>query len=152
MFDVGGSTAIHAFGAYFGLTVSLILSKAVKPAGKAESNYNSNIFGMIGALFLWLFWPSFNSGFFPQHPYEKSLIITNTILSLTGSCLGTFVMTALTRHKFEMEDILNASLAGGVMIGASSGIVTNPGVALCIGVFAGIISTLGFRYLQKILE
>ncbi len=30
IFDSGGSTAIHTFGAYFGLTVSLILSKAVK--------------------------------------------------------------------------------------------------------------------------
>ena len=31
VFDAGGSTAIHTFGAYFGLTVSLILSKAVRP-------------------------------------------------------------------------------------------------------------------------
>lgn len=57
-------------------------------------------------------------------------------------------MTALLRHKFEMEDILNASLAGGVMIGTASGILVNPGTALCIGLFAGVISTLGFRYLQ----
>ena len=31
IFDAGGSTSIHTYGAYFGLTVSLILSKAVKP-------------------------------------------------------------------------------------------------------------------------
>ncbi len=152
IFDAGGSTAIHTFGAYFGIAASLVLGDAVKPQSKPHSNYNSNIFGMIGTLFLWMFWPSFNSGFFPEHPYEKSLIITNTILSLTGSCLGTFIMTALLRHKFEMEDILNASLAGGVMIGTASGILVNPGTALCIGVFAGIISTLGFRYLQGKLE
>jgi len=31
IFDAGGSTAIHTFGAYFGLTVSFIISKAVRP-------------------------------------------------------------------------------------------------------------------------
>ena len=97
IFDAGGSTAIHTFGAYFGISASLVLSDAVKPTSKAHSNYTSNIFGMIGSLFLWMFWHSLNAGFFPVHAYEKSLIITNTILSLTGSCLGTFITTALVR-------------------------------------------------------
>ena len=47
---------------------------------------------------------------------------------------------------------MNASLAGGVMIGTSSGILVNPGISLCIGLFAGFISTLGFRYLQDKLD
>lgn len=61
-FDVGGSTTIHTFGAYFGLGISWMLSKKIKPQSKAETNYNSNIFAMIGTLFLWLYWPSFNFG------------------------------------------------------------------------------------------
>jgi len=102
---------------------------------------------MIGTFFLWMLWPSFNAGFFPTTGYEKSLIISNTILSLTGSCLSTFIMSALFRHKFNMEDILNATLAGGVMIGAGAGLFVNPTAALCIGLFAGVISTLGYKYL-----
>ena len=43
-----------------------------------------------------------------------------------------------------MDDILNATLAGGVIIGAPAGVVINPGLALAIGIFAGVISTLGF--------
>lgn len=31
MFDAGGSTVIHAFGAYFGITVSYILGKSLAP-------------------------------------------------------------------------------------------------------------------------
>jgi ammonium transporter Rh len=69
VYDVGGSTAIHTFGAYFGLTVSVILSKFSKPAAKPESSYNSNIFALVGTLFLWMFWPSFNAGYFPTSPY-----------------------------------------------------------------------------------
>ena len=60
---------IHTFGAYFGLTVSLILSKIKKPVKAPEASYHSNIFSMIGTLFLWMYWPSFNAGFFPTSAY-----------------------------------------------------------------------------------
>lgn len=35
VFDAGGSTAIHTFGAYFGLTVSFIIGKMVPVKTKA---------------------------------------------------------------------------------------------------------------------
>jgi len=69
VYDSGRSTAVHAFGAYFGLTVSLILSKMVKQKKTPEASYNSNIFAMIGTLFLWMYWPSFNAGLFPATAY-----------------------------------------------------------------------------------
>lgn len=69
MYDAGGSSAIHTFGAYFGLTVSYILGKSIAPTKKPSITYISNIFAMIGTFFLWLFWPSFNAGYFPQTPY-----------------------------------------------------------------------------------
>ena len=107
---------------------------------------------MIGTLFLWMFWPSFNAGYFPENGFQRSLIISNTIISLTGSCLATFIMSAMVRDKFSMEDILNASLAGGVAIGAPSGVVVNPAISLFIGIFAGIISTAGYIKLSKVIE
>lgn len=51
-----------------------------------------------------------------------------------------------------MEDILNATLAGGVAIGAPAGILYHPAGALVIGCVAGIISTLGFHFLSAKLE
>ena len=50
-----------------------------------------------------------------------------------------------------MIDILNATLAGGVAIGASSGVTYYPAVALGIGLFAGAISCLCFKYLTPFL-
>jgi hypothetical protein len=46
-----------------------------------------------------------------------------------------------------MEHILNATLAGGVIIGSTSGVLYHPGIALAIGFCGGIISTLCFQYL-----
>ena len=70
-------------------------------------------------------------------------------MSLTGSVLGTFVVCSLCfGQELEMESILNATLAGGVAIGASSQFVYRPGVALFIGCTAGVISTLCFHYLS----
>lgn len=51
-----------------------------------------------------------------------------------------------------MEDILNATLAGGVMIGAASGLFINPAASLCVGLFAGVVSTWGFYYLAGKLQ
>jgi ammonium transporter Rh len=80
------------------------------------------------------------------------VIVSNTIISLTGSCLGAFIISSTFREKIDMEDILNATLAGGVVIGAPSGLFTNPAASLTCGLLAGIISTLGFIYLSKFLN
>lgn len=109
---------------------------------------------MIGTLFLWMFWPSFNAGVFPQNQYEKSLVISNTILSLAGSCLSAIITSVFIRkdYKIDMEDVLNATLAGGVIIGAPSGLVTNPAAALAIGFIGGAISSLCFAKLGPKLK
>ena len=96
MIDAGGSATIHAYGAYFGLTACLILSTKIKPNTNIKTSYLSNIFGFIGTLFLWLFWPSFNYGFTAQNSFEQNQIVVNTVLSLTGSVVGTYIMSALS--------------------------------------------------------
>lgn len=99
-----------------------------------------------------MYWPSFNFGVLATTPFAKSQIITHTILSLTGSCLSTFMTSAFLKDKFTMEHLLNATLCGGVVIGAAAGILFNPGAALAIGFLCGIISTLGYQYLTPYLE
>ena len=149
MVDAGGSSTIHTYGAYFGLTVCMMLSKVAKPLGSANTSYISNITAFIGTIFLWMYWPSFNFGLDATNEFEESLIVINTIMSLTGSVLGTFIICSLCfGEEMEMESILNATLAGGVAIGASSQFVYRPGVALFIGCSAGMISTLCFHYLS----
>jgi len=62
--DIGGSMTIHTFGAYFGLSVALFYSpkQAIKDKnGIGVGNYLSDLISMIGTLFLFAFWPSFNA-------------------------------------------------------------------------------------------
>jgi len=117
--------------------------------------YHSDIFSMIGTLFLWLFWPSFNAYFAFKEYYFMDRAILNTVLSLCGSTVATFIVSRLAssddrgRHKFEMVHIQNATLAGGVAIGASADLYLHPAGALGVGIVAGTISVLGYKYLQE---
>ena len=53
--------------------------------------------------------------------------------------------------KLDMEVVLNATLAGGVMMGTSADLVVEPSVAIAIGAAAGIISSVGFLKLSGFL-
>ncbi|KAM6272262.1 ammonium transporter Rh type A isoform 2-T2 [Spheniscus humboldti] len=152
--DVGGSMTIHAFGAYFGLAVTLVL---YRPGLKnkhenEESTYHSDIFAMIGTLFLWLFWPSFNSAIASETIYQTNAIV-NTYYSLAACTVVTFALSSLVdqRGKFSMVLIQNATLAGGVAVGTCADLSIHPFAAVCIGSIAGIISVLGYHFLTPLL-
>uniref|UniRef100_A0A8V0Y3X5 Ammonium transporter Rh type A n=1 Tax=Gallus gallus TaxID=9031 RepID=A0A8V0Y3X5_CHICK len=151
--DIGASMTIHAFGAYFGLAVTLILYRPglKNKHANEESSYHSDIFAMIGTLFLWLFWPSFNSAIAAENDQTKTII--NTYYSLAACAVITFALSSLLdqRGKFSMVLIQNATLAGGVAVGTCADLTIDPFVAMCIGSIAGIISVLGFRFLTPVL-
>ena len=48
------------------------------------------------------------------------------------------------KKKFVMEHIQNATLAGGVAIGACADLMVQPWAALLVGTIAGTISVYGF--------
>ena len=136
--DVGGSIVVHLFGAYFGLAASWILS--AKSASSNENNasvYHSDLFAMIGTLFLWVYWPSFVASPAGEHDQERAIVATT--LSLAGSCLAAFMTSLILRlGKFSMVDVQNATLAGGVAIGSAANLtVLSPAESLVIGVLGG---------------
>ena len=150
--DMGGSMVVHSFGAFFGLALSWVLYKESSKNHKENKPvYHSNLFAFIGCVFLWMYWPSFNGALATGN--SKHRVVVNTVLSLTGSCISTFIASQVLRGgRLEMEDILNASLAGGVAVGSSSDLVIGPWGALMVGSIGGLVSTFGYNVLQHKLE
>ena len=61
--DIGGSMFIHLFGAVYGLVVSYVLwnKKAIAGHPAQSARYTSDLFSLVGTIFLFLCWPSFNA-------------------------------------------------------------------------------------------
>ena len=160
--DMGASMVVHTFGAYFGLAVSRVISRAdVREgvAGKKElvphkderSSRSSDVTAMVGTLFLWMFWPSFNGALASGDAQQR--VIVNTFFSLSACCCTAFLTDNLIRpgRKFSMVSIQNATLAGGVAMGAASDMAVQPFGAMIIGAVAGVLSVVGYVYLQPCL-
>lgn len=151
--DVGGGMTIHAFGAYFGVVSSWFYQPKEAIEDKKQlgmSNYLSDLVSMTGTLFLFVYWPSFNGG--PAKGAQQMRASMNTYLSLASSVIASLIVSRLTKgRKLEMEIILNASLAGGVVMGANADIIANAGGAMTAGFFAGAVSSLGYAYIGPYL-
>jgi ammonium transporter Rh len=142
---------VHAFGAYFGLTVAKMLHHKDLENEKESAVYHSDMFAMIGTLFLWLFWPSFNSAVAVDEGQTRAIV--NTVLSISASCITTFIVsTFVGRGRLNMVHIQNATLAGGVAVGTVADMNIRPVGAMIIGSFAGVVSTLGYQYLTPLLK
>lgn len=102
---------------------------------------------IIGTIFLWLFWPSFNSGLAEGDAQHRAVM--NTYYSLAACCVTSFAVSALVskEHKFDMVHIQNSTLAGGVAIGTAADMMIQPWGALVVGMIAGVLSVFGYRFL-----
>jgi len=151
--DAGDTIFVHMFGAYFGLAVSRVLyNRQATTSKKASANRTSDLFSMVGTVFLWMFWPSFNSGAAAEGDAQMRGLI-NTYLSLCACAMSAFAVSALVnpQRKFCMEHIQNATLAGGVAVGASADMMLTPFGSIVIGSLAGVISTLGYQFVSPYL-
>ncbi len=147
--DTGGSIVIHAFGALFGVGVVLAITNKREEPIPIESDFTSDRFSMLGSMVLWVFWPSFCAALVAPElvPYTA----VNVVIALCGSTLATYLVSVSVRHKISISDIANASLAGGVAIGATCASASHP-AAFLIGILGGTLSTLGFTLIQPRIE
>jgi len=151
--DAGDTIFVHLFGAYFGLTVSRVLhNPGHDQSNKQGASYTSDIFSMVGTVFLWMFWPSFNGGAAENGDAQQRAII-NTYYSLCSCTIATVIISCLVsgNKKMSMEHLQNATLAGGVAVGACADLMLTPGGAVVVGALAGILSTCGFKFIQPFL-
>ncbi|NXN69252.1 RHD protein, partial [Himantopus himantopus] len=144
-------THVHLFGAYFGLAVSSCFSEPPPRSEKNTSTPKSDLLSMLGTVFLWVFWPSFNSVLAVGN---KRNAIYNTYFALAVSAVTAFVLSVLTTKdgKFRMTHIHSAVLAGGVTVGYAARSIEYPWIAMILGLLASVITILGSYCLQRCLN
>ncbi|KAI2658090.1 Ammonium transporter Rh type A [Labeo rohita] len=146
---------LHIFGALFGVMVSWVLYReGVEPVHEKEkTDRKTGLFAMFGTLFLWMFWPSFNSALVNPRMGRgmKLTVIYGTYLSLAVSVVMAISVSVLSssKGKMNMVHIQSSALSGGVAIGVAMTAVHTPWVAMTIGFCASLISALGFRYMKN---
>ncbi|RVE72717.1 hypothetical protein OJAV_G00040860 [Oryzias javanicus] len=152
--DAGGTILIHLFACYFGLGVSFVLYRPSLNNGhpKEITSYHSDILSVMGTLFLWIFWPSFNSALTFKGDDQHRAIL-HTFIGLSSSTITAFALSALfnKRGKLTMADIQNVTLAGGVTVGASVDMMISPVAAYALGVMGCTACFLGYKYMSPFL-
>uniref|UniRef100_A0A8C6X299 Ammonium transporter AmtB-like domain-containing protein n=1 Tax=Naja naja TaxID=35670 RepID=A0A8C6X299_NAJNA len=152
--DIGGSVTVHVFSCYFGLGASIALYRSGLQTGhpKETPSYISDLLSLVGAIFLWVFWPSFVSVL--VHPGDgQHRAVLHTWVALSASVLTTFAISSLLekKGKVSMGHLQNATLAGGVAIGTVADMAINPGGAFLLGILSSLACILGFKYMTPFL-
>ncbi|NWV17626.1 RHL protein, partial [Origma solitaria] len=138
---------VHLFGAYFGLAVASRFPEAPPGLDKNRSTPQSELFSVLGTVFVWVFWPSFNSIL----AESKKEAVLNTYFALAVSAVTAFMLSALTSRdgKFRMTHIHSAVLAGGVTISYTAHSIQQPWIAMILGLLGSVITILGSHCLQR---
>ncbi|XP_027720729.1 blood group Rh(CE) polypeptide isoform X1 [Vombatus ursinus] len=141
---------IHLFGACFGVTTAWCLPGRRLNAAKEKERgtTTSSLFTTLGTLFLWVFWPTFNSALL-EYPSEKETAVYNTYYALTVSAVVAMSFSAATHShgKISMTHVHRATLAAGVAVGVATNLIHSPWIAMVLGLLAGMISIAGAKYL-----
>lgn len=144
---------VHTFGAFFGAVSTYFFQnkKALADDEKrCTGGYTSQLVAMIGTIFLWMFWPSFNGAL--AYAVSQQRVIVNTVTAISGSCIAAISMSRMFMDRLDMEVVLNATLAGGVSVGSASDLVVTAAISMAIGLIAGLVSAFGFLWLNGFLK
>ena len=168
--DVGGAMYIHIFGAIFGISISMVLFCSKKVRSEIQkynqmnkSSYFSNLTTFIGIIFIFCFFPSFNSALassdkdidtldarkaiignyttiMNEIEFQKHRGRINTYFSLIGSAIGSFIASGLfNKGRFIFEEIFFGCLSGGIIISGCCTVCFYYGAAMIIGTFGSVI-------------
>lgn len=145
---------LHIYGTFFGLMLTWILHRkgSAQPFEKEKYSRKSGLFSMLGTLFLWMFWPSFNSVLVEDYPQGRKIgAVCSTYLSLAVSAATAASVSVMTspHGKLSLVQMQSSVLAAGVAIGVAMPAVHQPWEAMTLGFIAAVISTLGYKYLKS---
>ena len=152
IFDYGGALYIHTFGAMFGISISTVLfcSSKIKTSFRNfnylnKSNYFSNLTLFIGIIFLFSYFPTFNSALAKESINDEIRMkgIYSTYLSLFGSAIGAFITSGFFNSgRFIFEEILYGTISGAIIISGCCTLCIDHWAPIVVGTLGAIISVI----------
>lgn len=152
--DVGGSILVHVFGAFFGIAGSYFFysKKAVQdPHQQYKYSYYSALLALIGTVFMFCYFPSFNS-VLATTASEQQRCVLNTLLSITASVISSILVSRILTRRLDIMVLVYGSISGGVAIGAAANLIAYPFCSMIIGFVAGIVTAIGYIIVAPIIS
>ncbi len=147
--DVGGSILVHVLAAYFGWGMILTIRSKSALTAPMDTTTHSVSFVWLAAMLLFVLWPSFITVLVA--PEDTIRVLITTYMAGFGSAFISYVLLWVIDKKVDPLIYTYAMLCGLVAIGSTADLV-GPWTGLAIGVAAGVISVLSFKYLQPVTE
>jgi len=156
--DPGGAITIHLFGGMFGLLVAVVIGVLVKPETtnnekealrEDKPSYFSSYWSFIGALFIFIMFPSFNAAFAPAGTQHR--VILTTVYALTSASITAFVIARFYHHRegfrLNLNEIRDAIVAGGISVACAHSYSMPPYGGTILGAVAAILTLLGHWFI-----
>lgn len=152
--DFAGSTVVHSVGAWCALAGILVLGPRTgrfsPEDGSARPIPGHNLsLVALGGFILWLGWFGFNGGSTLAASADVGKIVLNTQLAAAAGAMGAVLMSRVSARPVLLTATVNGSIAGLVAITAGCAVMEPP-LALVTGLFGGVLSILGGRWMERL--
>lgn len=141
--DFAGSTVVHSVGAWVSLaTLQIVGAREGRFSDRAQpiKIQGSNMpFSVLGVFLLWFGWIGFNGGSTFSFDDRVPGIIVNTIIAGVAGAIVAGGFSRWQHQRFEVEHLINGSLAGLVAVTACCDIISTP-VAFIVGGTGAIVA------------
>jgi len=147
--DAGGSIVVHAAAWAFGFGMIMTIRSKSAMTAPMDTTTHSVSFVWLASMLLFILWPSFVTVLLTPGQIVDVAIVT--YMSGFGAAVAAYAVNWVIDKKVDPLIYTYAMLCGMVAIGSTCDIV-NPWQGLIIGIAAGAISVLCFKYWQPFTE
>ena len=96
-------------------------------AHQRRHSYRQGGFAFLGTLVLWAIWPMFNAALAPSAAQGR--VVATTVVALLASTSTAISLSYLLHGAMHLRSFLNATLAGGAVMGCAHSVVVPPWIA-----------------------
>lgn len=146
--NTGSLYTTHIFGAAFGLGCAMIVS-GKRPAENPDNapRYQSNNYAILGSLFIFVTYPSFNSYWAPDA--LRVFVATGTFAALMAGGMFSFIFANLLYPEGpSVMHLQDGVLAAGVAASTPACMWIDPVGMMLVGAGGVLVATLSFRFIQ----